>query len=1036
MKVSMETPTSCPPNILALIRLYEDNRAEYRDANYKEDSLRKQFLDPLFAALGWDVYNTAGYAEAYKDVVHEDSLRVGGHTKAPDYCFRIGGQRKFFVEAKKPAVNLGNDTAPAFQLRRYGYSAKLPLNLVTNFEEFSIYDCRTKPRQNDKVAVSRIEHFTYAQLPEKWDYLVNTFSPEAIKKGSFDRYARDAKGKRGTGAVDDDFLATIEGWRMELAQYLARHNTGLTERSLNAVVQKTIDRLLFLRIAEDRGIETYGTLFKLAGGKNIYNRLCELFRAADDRYNSGLFHFRKEKERSTEEESWHLRLDLSDSVLKPILQGIYYPESPYEFSVMPVEILGQVYEKFLGNVITLSSTGKTARIEQKPEVRKAGGVYYTPQYIVEYIVEKTLGTLCADKTPAEVAALKVLDPACGSGSFLLGAYQYLLDWHLRYYLANNPQKWSKPGKKTPPALRPHGDSFALTTQEKKRILLSNIHGVDIDAQAVEVTKLSLLLKVLEGENEKTLAPPQKTLALYTERVLPDLAGNIKCGNSLVASDYWQDKQYTQGELALDTQAYTEEDILRINTFDWDDQANGFGTILAQGGFDAVIGNPPYVRQETLGEVFKSYAKNHYTTYAGTADLFVYFIEKGHRLLRPTGLLGYICSNKFIRARYGKPLRDYLAQAVTLRELVDFGELPVFQDAATFPIIIVTQAQATKKGKQNFTYAPIKTLDFPSLPEAVKAAGKKLDQKSIVGDNWTLADKSEIQIFEKMRTHAVPLGEYVNGQIYYGIKTGYNEAFVIDAATRATLIQQDPKSAELIKPFLKGDDVRKYHLQGEPRFLICIPKGWTNARRGENPAEKFFSGTYPSLYKHLKAHDEKLTKRCDKGDYYWEFRACDYYNAFETPKIVYPDIAKESRFFLDRESYYLGNTCYMINLNDPFLLGVLNSKAIWWHYKQSASVLGDADKGGRIRFFSNDLKRTPIPKPTPENKPLRVQLEKQVETMLDLHKRLTAAGEQTQATLKRTLQQQITQTDQSINTLVYELYHLTPEEIARIEQTQK
>ncbi len=1029
----------CPESILKLVVLFRENREVYKTPDYKEDSLRKQFLDPLFDALGWDVYNRAGYAEAYKDVVHEDSISVGGHTKAPDYCFRIGGQRKFFVEAKKPSVNIATDSAPAFQLRRYGYSAKLPLNILTDFEEFSVYDCRKKPTQKDKVSVARVESFTFEQLPEKWDYLVNTFSPEAIKKGSFDRYAKDTKNKRGTGAVDDDFLETIESWRMEIAKHFARNNTGLDERKLNSVVQKTIDRVLFLRIAEDRGIEAYGTMLKLTAGKGIYPRLCELFRDADDRYNSGLFHFRKEKDRPEEDESWHLRLTLGDAVLKPILEGIYYPESPYEFSVMPVEILGQVYEKFLGNVITLSQTGKTAEVVQKPEVRKAGGVYYTPQYIVNYIVEKTVGTLCNGKKPAEVEKLKILDPACGSGSFLIGAYQYLLDWHLRYYLANKPETHIKSTAKAPARLRPIGESYALTSSEKKRILLNNIYGVDIDAQAVEVTKLSLLLKVLEGENEKTLAPRQRNFATdsihtKTERVLPDLAENIRCGNSLIAPDYWEGKNLTQGELALDENTFTEEDLYRVNTFDWTDKKTGFGDIMANGGFDAVIGNPPYVRQETLGDVFKTYAQTHYTTYAGTADLYVYFIEKGHKVLREKGNLGFICSNKFIRAKYGKSLRDYLAQKVTLKEITDFGELPVFEGAATFPSIILTENVMPIKGKQSFLFTAIKHLEFEDLSEEVSQQSKKLNQQSLKGENWTLANTREIAIFDKMKSVSVPLGEYVKGEIYRGVLTGFNEAFVIDAETKAKLIKQDPKSAELIKPFLKGDDVRKYHLQGEQRFLICIPKGWTNAKRGGKDAEKSFAAIHPAIYKHLKTFSEQLKKRCDKGDYYWELRACDYYAVLEFPKIVYPDIAKESRFHYDKDSFYPANTLYIIPTKELHLLGVLNSKAVYSFFKRIASCLGDADDGGRLRWIYQDTVKIPIPKFTQANKPLREKLETLVETILDLNKRLTAPN--LDNTQKNALTQQIKTTDKQIDTLVYELYALTPDEIKIVEDGTK
>src|SRR5581483_10948729 len=284
-----------PPSILELVERFDTNRSAYHAPQYNETQLRREFLDPFFAALGWDVDNTQGYAEAYKDVVHEDAIKVGGATKAPDYSFRIGGVRKFFVEAKKPAINLKEDTRPAFQLRRYAWSAKLPLSILTDSEEFAVYDCRIPPQESDKAAIARTLFLGYQDYAARWDEIAAIFSREAILKGAFDRYAEDNRAKRGTAEVDAAFLKEIETWRDALARNLALRNPLLRSRDLNFAVQITIDRIIFLRICEDRGIEPMGRLQSLLNGGNVYARLCTLFRQADDRYNSGLFHFRIEK---------------------------------------------------------------------------------------------------------------------------------------------------------------------------------------------------------------------------------------------------------------------------------------------------------------------------------------------------------------------------------------------------------------------------------------------------------------------------------------------------------------------------------------------------------------------------------------------------------------------------------------------------------------------------------------------------------------------------------------------------------------------
>ncbi|MFH1352421.1 MAG: DNA methyltransferase, partial [bacterium] len=532
-----------PEEIVKLTERFSDNLDAYKSGRYNETQVRLEFINPFFKALGWDVQNEKGWAEAYKDVIHEDAIKVGGMTKAPDYCFRIGGTRKFFLEAKKPSVDIKNDIHPAYQLRRYAWSAKLPLSILTDFEEFAVYDCRFKPVKTDKASTARIIYFNYKDYAAKWDELYSIFSREAVLKGSFDRYIESEKKKKGTSEVDSAFLKEIEFWREMLAKNIAIRNPALTQRAVNFSVQKIIDRLIFLRISEDRGLESEGALREIGNKNQVYKQLCELFLKADERYNSGLFHFKKEKNISTHPDELTLKIKLDDAPLKAILKNLYYPDSPYEFSVLPPDILGHVYEQFLGKVIRLTSSHR-AVIEEKPEVRKAGGVYYTPTYIVDYIVKNTVGKLLEGKTPKQAEKLKILDPACGSGSFLIGAYQYILDWHRDFYVKHGPKKHRKV------LYQVAGGDWRLTTDEKKRILLNNIYGVDIDEQAVEVTKLALLLKVLEGETQ---------LQLLHERVLPNLGNNIKCGNSLIGPDFYENQPMD---------LFDEKERYRINVFDW------------------------------------------------------------------------------------------------------------------------------------------------------------------------------------------------------------------------------------------------------------------------------------------------------------------------------------------------------------------------------------------------------------------------------------------------------------------------------------
>ena len=1027
-----------PDLIISLIERFEFHRQAYILGKYNETQLRREFVDKFFSALGWDVDNNKGFSEKYKEVLHEEPVRIRGTTLFFDYTFRIGGTRKFIVETKKPSVRIKDAAEAALQLRRYAWTQKLPLSILTNFEEFSIYDCRIKPENGDAASKARIEYFTYKEYPEKWDWLVSIIAPDSILRGSFDKYAETTKGKRGTASVDDDILAEIEQWRDALAKNIALRNASLTVEELNSVVQRTIDRILFLRICEDRGIEEYETLHKLLEGEKVYERLCQIFRYADDKYNSGLFHFQQEPDWDESPDILSLTIAIDDKILKGIIIRLYFPDSQYEFSLIPPAILGHVYEQFLGKVIRLTE-GHQAKVEYKPEVKKAGGVFYTPQYIVEYIVKHTIGELVKDKTPRDVAKLRILDPACGSGSFLIGAYQYLLDWHRDWYIAHLVPVFKEKNLVTDPAVqallpeqpakkkksaasvdlpiynpgngkdvrlseRVRSD-WKLTTAEKKRILLNNIFGVDIDQQAVEVTKLSLLLKVLEEENQETVS---KQLTITAERALPSLDHNIKCGNSLIGWD-------------ILTPDMPTDEVKRINPFDWSKE---FEPVMAAGGFDAVIGNPPYVRQESLKEQ-KKYFETHYAVYQGAADLYSYFIEKGISLLNPKGLFSYIVANKWMRANYGKPLRKFLLTK-QIEEVVDFGDLPVFKTATTYPCIIRVSNEMPVR---EFCASKVEALDFPSLDEYVMANWHPIEQGTLTDEGWTLGDQGTENLLKKLKIMGCPLEEYVNGQMYRGVTTGFNEAFVIDEKTRSQLIDEDQRSGEIIKPFLIGRNVKRYEPPNNQNIFIIFTFHGIDIQQ------------YPAILKYLKQFKEKLMpKPLDYKGEDWAGRKAgfykwyeiqdkiDYYSDFEKPKIVIPQIVKRASYTFDRDGFFTNDKTSIIPKNDLYLLGLLNSNLLDF----VMSSISSTKQGGYYEYKPMYVSKIPIRTINP-NDPADVarhdRMVALVTQMLDLNKKLQDARLEQERTM---LSRQIEATDASINKLVYELYGLTEEEIKIIE----
>lgn len=727
-----------PEIIHQLVEKFTDNREAYRSGKYNEAQLRQEFLDKFFEALGWDIYNRNGYSPEYRDVVIEDSLAIEGVSKSPDYTIKIGKERKFYVEAKKPAVDIQYDIHPAYQLRRYAWNAHLPLSILTDFEEFSIYNCKNKPNSTDSAATGRDKYYRYTEYVEKWDEIASIFSRDAVWKGSFDRFAESSKGKKGTTEVDDAFLEDIENWRKLLAYNIALRNPQVKDESqMNYAVQMTIDRIIFLRICEDKGIEAEEQLKSISKNTGIYDHLVELFKRADVKYNSGLFHFSKEKGNEDPADTFTPGLKIDDKVLKEIINDIYYP-CPYIFKEIPVEILGKVYEQFLGKVIRLTE-GHQARIEEKPEVRKAGGVYYTPKYIVDYIVQNTVGKLLEGKTPNEVTVLKIVDPACGSGSFLLGAYQYLLDWHIKWYLENDPEKWAK--GKNPAIVQASGGGWKLTTPKRKEILVNNIHGVDIDAQAVEVTKLSLLLKVLEEESGQ--------LSLGLERVLPDLGKNIQCGNSLIGWDYFE------GQLTID-----EEERKRVNPFDWH---RAFPQVFSQGGFDAVIGNPPYGAELSLTE--REYVKRYGISTSDTAALMM---TRAFDITKREGFNGFIVPKPFLFSSVWEKTREKL-----LGSIFNIGDV----NRAWKEVLLEQLIYILQKGVLSSKYLSMKSDSFTFKEVAT------FDKKDCSFFGFILNDLelSEVAIARKAWNNSKPLNQFVNnsrGGMFQNKVTDKENDFVV------------------------------------------------------------------------------------------------------------------------------------------------------------------------------------------------------------------------------------------------------------------
>lgn len=937
----------------ALCDYFAKNRIEFRGR--KEAQVRQDLIDRFFRSLGWDVGNAARVAPQYCEVVVEDTLDVEGQQKAPDYAFRVGTLPKFYAEAKKVGVNIFVDPAPAYQLRRYGWSAKVAVSILTDFEELGVYDCTIRPRPNDKASRARILYYRFDEYPDRWRELWDIFSREAVWAGAFDQYTA-SKRKRGTSEVDVEFLKEIEGWRDELARNTAIRNSKLSSDELNCAVQLTIDRIVFLRMAEDRGLEPYDQLLTLCEQEGVYEGFMKLCRRADDKYNSGLFHFLKEAGVSEAPDGITPRLAVDDKVFKHILQSLYFAHgSPYEFKVMPVEILGTVYERFLGKVIRLTA-GHQAKVEEKPEVRKAGGVYYTPAYVAGYIIRQTVGRKIEGKNPAQLAGkgkaqpFRVLDMACGSGSFLLAAFQCLLDHCLKWYIDNGPEGFPKAVY----AAR-EGD-WRLTIAEKKRILLSHIFGVDIDPQAVEVCKLSLLLKVLEGESAETVGRQLKLFHL--QRMLPNLSDNIKCGNSLIGPDYFDDDLFEDGA-----------ELGRVNPFKWSDR---FSKVIQSGGFDCVVGNPPYLFITEVLEADRKYYQSKYETVSYRFDLYGAFIEKAVKtLLRSKGLFGFIIPHTLLSNDSFQALRSLLAKNTHVYHVVDLGP-GVFQEAKNETMLLFFQNSLPVAGD---TVEVVRTTpkDFGKRSESFTVSQSIWARTD--GQAWLVrASDSALTVLDRMAKHPKRLADFCTAN--QGLRTGDNDKY-LDAAKRGKTWQ----------PAAGGKNIGRYcpiptglYVRYEPA-LLDAPRS-------------------PAIF----TAKEKIVVQ--------EIR-----NISLRRRIVAT---------LDTARMFCLQSTNVVNLKKPdngpdirYLLAVLNSAAVNYFFRCRFP--------GNNHIPSNQLLQIPIP--VSQAKAAHDQLVKRVDSILGLNRQLASAKSEAQ---REAIQRQIEATDAEIDRLVYDLYGLTKKELAIVE----
>lgn len=700
-----------------LVQKYHANRTAYLKADYNETQLRTDFLDPLFEMLGWDIKNNQGKPTNEREVLVEEALKedANSNTKKPDYTFRLFSERKFFLEAKKPHVKIDSDPEPAKQVRRYGFTAKLKISVLSNFEHLAIYDCSQKVDKDDSSTKARIKLYHYTEYEEAFEEIQKQLGHSEVYTGEFDETWKEIESQLKLSSVDDLFLKQINEWRLILGKEIYSHQNQLDEAQLNDIVQSYINSIIFLRVCEDRNIEVYKTLLNFADNED-FNALIQKFREADRKYNAGLFNHALTEEIITN----------NSSAFWTIIKQLYFPESTYSFVVFASDILGNIYEIFLGEQLKITKEGIT--LEKKPE-HIDRDIVTTPTFIIQDILRETVAKHCEGKTDTEILQSSFADIACGSGAFLLETYQLLHDLLVDYYLRNNPAELIQTGIST----------YKLKFETKRLLLTNCIFGVDKDYNAVEACKFGLLLKLLENEDNNTIPTP----------ALPNMDANISFGNSL-----------------LDSEKTSAENQRDINPYD-------FGATK----FDVIVGNPPYMATEHMKQFTPlelPLYKKQYQSADKQFDKYFLFIERGLNLLKRNGLLGYIVPSKFLKVTAGKKLRKKIGEEKSLLSLVDFGSEQVFLNKTTYTCLLIL----TNSTNAQFKHVSINDISKWKIKQIFPSSIAIRSSNQISTENWVLIPPHLNSAYQKIQDRSISLINLVGkDNLNNGIQTSKNPLYI-------------------------------------------------------------------------------------------------------------------------------------------------------------------------------------------------------------------------------------------------------------------
>lgn len=873
-----------------LVARYKAEMTDVNRAEISEETIRT-WLNEFLGYFGWNVQNT-------NQVLQEHVLRgkeearldeISSPHKKPDYILRNGTNIKTFLDAKALNVNIFSDRSAAYQIRCYGWSAQSPCAFLSNFEQLVIFDTRHAPNVEWGANVGA-RQFSIDDYIDNFDTLYDHLWRENVWNNHLSELYETTV-VEGVNQLDSAFMSLLSDFRVKLARNIIEHNEGVIhdDSMLNYYVQVILDRIIFIRVCESKSIETSERLRHFfdnpSGFWNSFKQCC--YMEFYQHYDGAMF----------ERDERFQQLEIDDVIFADFISKLYYPY-PYKFDVIPVKVIAKIYEEFLGKQI-VNERGEIKE-KYKPEYVQVNGAISTPEHIVEIICKKTL-SITEIQSIEQLLNIKILDPCCGSGVFLVCCYDMLCDT-LKHILATDRGEAAT-----------HSDYFFvqdegiyLTLNGRRAVASNCLHGIDCDDSAIEVAKMSIALQIVDCDTPALLRP----VGVFGDMILRDISRNIKLGNTLVDTDA----------------TLSPEATLQVKPFCIRDT---FENVFANNdGFDYIVGNPPYVETKhfkLVSSEMHAYLSTRYLSFAGKADLAVLFIERSLGLLNDNGKLGLIVQRRWYKTDYGAPTRDMIDSGKHKYRQIDFRATDIFPRRITYVSLLVLSKAACEEFE--YSYISENATEIKTLFENSDAIGiyegyrsRLIANTGLTNEAWSYESYEVKQLNDTLRGRVGMLADYPGLHVKDGIqalwkkiyhltnvtfnngiasgRNGFGETVFVEEAALKSVIYN-----EVFYPF---KDVA-------PDAYCIFPY---NGNSTDRLSYTYIRNNMPLLYEYLRANRDRIqrTVRCRNSEEYWHtFTREHNHHLYESNKIIIPMTAKDTI-----ATYVSGRGLYMDNANVWFI----------------------------------------------------------------------------------------------------------------------